>query len=201
MKRRTSRDAPTAHKLFNFIPTSLQPRRWAHIKRSLNKMKTILPTLLVTFLSFVGPASAEVAKQLHMAVIDLDKATLEQAPWLNSSHFIVVRSTEDPAFRWIEKITGKKLDEELKKHPLLIYSGITDAEYFTSKPGDKTEILLNIGSLKNRDPFSRGLAVSVAALPKGEYSVFMLQKVSEDLGRLGGGSGSGFGSGSKPSSQ
>ena len=28
----TSRDAPTGHKLFNFISTSLQPRRWAHIK-------------------------------------------------------------------------------------------------------------------------------------------------------------------------
>ena len=35
---RTSRDAPTGHKLFNFISTSLQPRRWAHIKRSLKKM-------------------------------------------------------------------------------------------------------------------------------------------------------------------
>ena len=31
---RTSRDAPTGHKLFKFIPTSFQPRRWAHIKRS-----------------------------------------------------------------------------------------------------------------------------------------------------------------------
>ena len=31
--RSTSRDAPTGHKLFNFISTSLQPRRWAHIKR------------------------------------------------------------------------------------------------------------------------------------------------------------------------
>ena len=30
----TSRGAPTGHKLFNFISTSLQPRRWAHIKRS-----------------------------------------------------------------------------------------------------------------------------------------------------------------------
>ncbi len=29
-----SRDAPTGHKLFNFISTSLHPRRWAHIKRS-----------------------------------------------------------------------------------------------------------------------------------------------------------------------
>ena len=29
----TSRDAPTGHNLFNFISTSLQPRRWAHIKR------------------------------------------------------------------------------------------------------------------------------------------------------------------------
>ena len=28
---RTSRDAPTGHKLFNCISTSLQPRRWAHI--------------------------------------------------------------------------------------------------------------------------------------------------------------------------
>ena len=27
---RTSRDAPTGHKLFNRISTSLQPRRWAH---------------------------------------------------------------------------------------------------------------------------------------------------------------------------
>jgi hypothetical protein len=161
-------------------------------------MKAILPTLLLTFLV---PASAEVAKQLHMVVIALDKTTFEQAPWLNSTHFLVVRSTEDPAFRWIEKITGKKLDEELKKHPLLIYSGITDAKYFTSKLGDKTEILLNIDSLKNRDPFSSGLAVSVAALPKGEYSVFMIQKVSEDLRRLGGGSGKGWGSGSKPSNK
>lgn len=155
--------------------------------------------LSLALLSLVGAASAEVAKQLQMAVIDLDKTAFDQAPWLKSSHFLVVRSTEDPAFRWVEKITGKKLGEELKKHPLLIYSGVTDAEYFTSKQGDKTEILLNIGSLKNRDPFSRGLAVSVAALPKGEYSVFMIQKVSEDLGRLGGGSGSGLGSGSEPS--
>ena len=31
---RTSRDAPTGHKLFNCISFSLQPRRWAHIKRS-----------------------------------------------------------------------------------------------------------------------------------------------------------------------
>ena len=29
--KRTSRDAPTGHKLFNFISRSLQPRRWAHI--------------------------------------------------------------------------------------------------------------------------------------------------------------------------
>jgi hypothetical protein len=31
---RTSHDAPTGHKLFNFTSTSLQSRRWAHIKRS-----------------------------------------------------------------------------------------------------------------------------------------------------------------------
>jgi hypothetical protein len=30
----TSRGAPTGHKLFNFISTSFQPRRWAHLKRS-----------------------------------------------------------------------------------------------------------------------------------------------------------------------
>jgi hypothetical protein len=160
-------------------------------------MKTILPTLLLVFLSFVGPASAEIAKQLHMADIDLDKTTFDQAPWLNSTHFIVVRSTEDPAFQWIEKITGQKLGEELKKHPLLIYSGISDAEYFTSNLGDKTEILLNVGSLKNRDPFSTGLSVSVAALPKGDYSVFLIQKVPEDLSRLGGGTGAGFGRAAK----
>ncbi len=80
-------------------------------KRSLKNMKTILSTLLLAFLSIVGSASAEVAKQLHMAVIDLNKTTFDQAPWLNSTHFLIVRSTDDPAFRWIEKITGKKLDE------------------------------------------------------------------------------------------
>ena len=161
-------------------------------------MKTILPALLLVFLSFVGPASAEIAKQLYMAVVDLDKNTFDQAPWLNSTHFLVVRSTEDPAFRWIEKITGKKLGEELKKHPLLIYSGISDAEYFTSQLGEKTTILLNVGSLKNRDPYSSGLSVSVAALPKGDYSVVLIQKVPEDQGRLGGGAGSGFGHVKKP---
>jgi hypothetical protein len=31
----TSRDAPTGQTLFNFISESLQSRRWAHIKRSL----------------------------------------------------------------------------------------------------------------------------------------------------------------------
>ena len=31
LRSRTSRGAPTGHKLFNFISTSLQPRRWAHI--------------------------------------------------------------------------------------------------------------------------------------------------------------------------
>jgi hypothetical protein len=37
---RTSHNAPTGHKLSNFISTSLQPRRWAHIKRSAKKMTT-----------------------------------------------------------------------------------------------------------------------------------------------------------------
>ncbi|QTN32871.1 hypothetical protein HZ994_11220 [Akkermansiaceae bacterium] len=32
-KSLTSRGAPTGHKLFNFISTSFQSRRWAHIKR------------------------------------------------------------------------------------------------------------------------------------------------------------------------
>jgi hypothetical protein len=31
---KASRGAPTGHKIFNLISTSLQPRRWAHIKRS-----------------------------------------------------------------------------------------------------------------------------------------------------------------------
>jgi len=158
-------------------------------------MKTILPTLLLTLLSFVEPASAEIAKMLHMAIIDLDKTAFEQAPWLKTNHFLVVRTTEDPAFRWIEKITGKKLGEELKKHPILIYSGPSDAEYFTSHQGGKTTIFLNIDSLKGGDPFSSGLSVCVAALPKGDYSIFQIQKEPEDLSRLGGGMGSGFGRG------
>ncbi len=38
--KRTSRDAPTGHKLFNFISTSFQPRRWAHINvRSVKFLK------------------------------------------------------------------------------------------------------------------------------------------------------------------
>jgi hypothetical protein len=36
-KRRTSRGAPTGHKLFNFTSFSFQSRRWAHIKRSTDK--------------------------------------------------------------------------------------------------------------------------------------------------------------------
>jgi len=141
----------------------------------------------------MSTASGEFAKQLHMAIIDLDNAAFEKAPWLNTAHFLVVRSADDPAFRWIEGVTGKKLGEELKEHPLVIYSGISDAEYFTSEQGKDKTILLNTESLKNRDPLSRRLTVSVAALPKGEYSVVYIQKIPEDVDRLGGGMGSGFG--------
>ena len=147
----------------------------------------------------MGAASGEFAKQLHMAIIDLDKAAFEKAPWLNTAHFLVLRSADDPAFRWIEGITGKKLGEELKKHPLVIYSGISDAEYFKSQQGEDGTILLNTDSLKNRDPLSRRLTVSVAALPKGEYSVVYIQKIPEDLDRLGGGSGSGMGNSKRSS--
>ncbi len=46
MNSPTTRDAPTGHKLFNFISTSLQPRRWAHIKRS-TRMKLHFHSFLV----------------------------------------------------------------------------------------------------------------------------------------------------------
>ena len=36
-RSRTTHDAPTGHKLFNFISFSFQLRRWAHIKRSARK--------------------------------------------------------------------------------------------------------------------------------------------------------------------
>ena len=162
-------------------------------------MKTTLHSIFLALLASMIAASGDFAKQLHMAIIDLDAAAFEKAPWLNTAHFLVVRSADDPAFRWVEGITGKKLGEELKEHPLVIYCGISDAEYFTSQQGKDKTILLNTDSLKNRDPFSRRLTVSVAALPKGEYSVVYIKKIPEDQDRLGGGSGSGMGN-SKQSS-
>lgn len=156
-------------------------------------MNTTLPSIFLALLTSISAASGEFAKQLHMAIIDLDNAAFEKAPWLNTAHFLVVRSADDPAFRWIEDITGKKLAKELKEHPHVIYCGISDAEYFTSQQGKDRTILLNTESLKNRDPFSRRLTVSVAALPKGEHSIVYIQKIPEDQERLGGGSGSGMG--------
>jgi hypothetical protein len=38
---RTSRDAPTGHKLFNFISTTFQSRRWAHIKSWSKKIRVM----------------------------------------------------------------------------------------------------------------------------------------------------------------
>lgn len=159
-------------------------------------MKAIIPLALAAACWTAAlPASAGFAKALQLVVVDLDAATFEKAPWLNQSHFLVIRSTEDPALKWIENLTGKKLGELVKKQPLLIYHGSADAEYFVSEQDGKKTLFLNIGSLKERDPLSSGLTISIAALPRGDFSVFKIGRIEEDVSRLGGGADGGFGGG------
>ena len=146
----------------------------------------------------IDTSLADTATKLATAIVDLDRYTLAAAPWLNQSHFVVVRTIDDPALKWIEKATGKSFAAELKKHPLLIYSGFEDATYFVSGTGDAKSILLDIASLKNRDPFSSGLRVSVAPLPKVSSKVFWIDRVEESTERLGTPSGDGFGGGKAP---
>jgi|688.fasta_scaffold1491786_1 hypothetical protein len=154
--------------------------------------------LATALLCTINTSVADTATKLATAIVDLDQTTLAAAPWLNQSHFVVVRTSDDPALKWIEKATGKSFAAELKTHPLLIYSGFEDATYFVSSTGDAKSILLDVASLKNRDPFSSGLSVSVAPLPKDSSKVFWINRIDESRERLGITSGSGFGSGKAP---
>jgi hypothetical protein len=152
---------------------------------------TLFFCVLLTF------AKAEISTKLATARVEIDDETILRAPWLNTTDFIVIRSPADPALKWIEELCGKKFDSELKKGPLLVYNGFTDAEYFVSKSDGGKVIYLNIDSIKHRDIFTMGLMLSVAPLPSGDIKFYKIKKTEEDLSRLGIGSGSGFGSSPK----
>lgn len=147
---------------------------------------------------FIDSASADTAKLLTATVIDLDSATFTAAPWINQSHFIVIRTSGDPAYKWIEKITGKSFAANLKQRPLLVYSGYSGATYFVSGEGADRALLLDVPSLKQRDPFSSTLGIAVAELPAGAPKVYWINKVTEDTTRLGGSQGGGIGGNSAP---
>lgn len=148
--------------------------------------------------AIIASAHADTAKLMATTVVDLDAATLTAAPWLNQAHFIVIRTAGDPALKWIEKITGKSFAASLTKHPLLVYNGYEGARFFTSGEGAERALLLDVPSLKQRDPFSTAVSIAVAELPADAKKLFWINRVAEDTARLGGSSGSGLGGGSTP---
>jgi hypothetical protein len=101
MKIRTSRDAPTGYKLFNFILTSLQPRRWAHMKRSatneeMNKSKK---RVLIAVTAIVFGMACFAAYHFHKASEGC-KCTLRLRAYNQLIQSCGIAADEKVAYNW-----------------------------------------------------------------------------------------------------